>query len=368
MITASVTVDGNAVPQVFVLENIDSADSVKYDVQERMDISSPFSLYYIDESGKETEINNDKEWRWCKMDFFARTNTSSFSFANKMKMEVRTENYNSSPEREGLSSLMRRLVISVGPYDGSYRNDDYENDEWRDENNRSEISYSKQSKDSNNGDDGNDYNNDNDAWGGDNNDNDSNCISRHNADSNDNDDNDSNGFNNDNDNNDSDNDDNGDSDDSNDSNDSDNNNSNHTRSNISTAHNSRALNQLFSMPKNRSTFKISSNNSLRASRVSGSIYFAGSIRFAGRISTDRSNQVVHASVLCDECQQNPIVGTRFKSISRIDFDLCEKCANLPKYSQELFIRVPFYKEHLNQKVFMGREFERFRRFVERNLD
>ena len=82
----------------------------------------------------------------------------------------------------------------------------------------------------------------------------------------------------------------------------------------------------------------------------------------------RGNQPEHPNIICDECLQKPFVsGIRFKSLSRIDFDLCERCANLPKYSQDLLVRVPFYNKGFNREVFLSKAFEHFRSLVDGSL-
>lgn len=43
--------------------------------------------------------------------------------------------------------------------------------------------------------------------------------------------------------------------------------------------------------------------------------------------------VEHSSVQCDGCGQNPILRRRFKSLSRVDYDLCETCAANGQHTQ-----------------------------------
>eukprot|EP00899_Mesostigma_viride_P013178 jgi/Mesvir1/21861/Mv04239-RA.5 len=55
-------------------------------------------------------------------------------------------------------------------------------------------------------------------------------------------------------------------------------------------------------------------------------------------------QVAHEGVRCDGCQESPLVGPRFKSLDRDDYDLCEPCKNLleirvPAYRREAFVRI-----------------------------
>ena len=45
----------------------------------------------------------------------------------------------------------------------------------------------------------------------------------------------------------------------------------------------------------------------------------------------------HKLVQCDECFVSPIIGKRFKSVNLIDFDLCSKCVELPKYKKLIFL-------------------------------
>merc|ERR1719499_2739057 len=35
--------------------------------------------------------------------------------------------------------------------------------------------------------------------------------------------------------------------------------------------------------------------------------------------------VIHRGITCDGCDMSPIVGVRYKSVLRADYDLCEKC-------------------------------------------
>lgn len=38
-----------------------------------------------------------------------------------------------------------------------------------------------------------------------------------------------------------------------------------------------------------------------------------------------NQQAVHRGIVCDSCEMSPIVGVRYKSVLRADFDLCENC-------------------------------------------
>lgn len=49
-----------------------------------------------------------------------------------------------------------------------------------------------------------------------------------------------------------------------------------------------------------------------------------------RIDVDQDNNDVHLGVVCNICQEYPIVGTRFNSQRTNDFDLCERCHKLPE--------------------------------------
>jgi len=61
-------------------------------------------------------------------------------------------------------------------------------------------------------------------------------------------------------------------------------------------------------------------------------------------STQTSNlkniMIVHEGVQCNKCKQNPIVGDRFKSVVRPNFDLCTNCHNLPEFMDDFYIRIP----------------------------
>lgn len=78
--------------------------------------------------------------------------------------------------------------------------------------------------------------------------------------------------------------------------------------------------------------------------------------FGGADQNGSAFNAVHQNIICDECQQSPLTGRRYKSINRNDFDLCEKCANLPKYSHETFIRIPYYEASESQGIYSPKEF------------
>ena len=67
----------------------------------------------------------------------------------------------------------------------------------------------------------------------------------------------------------------------------------------------------------------------------------------------------HTTVQCDECKQQAITGYRYKSVTRDNFDLCEKCANSAKYSNEAFLRLPMYNQNLSREVFSTNIFKQF---------
>lgn len=53
----------------------------------------------------------------------------------------------------------------------------------------------------------------------------------------------------------------------------------------------------------------------------------------GSSSTDNASAarpVVHRGIVCDGCDMNPIVGVRYKSLVKHDYDLCEKCMRVQK--------------------------------------
>uniref|UniRef100_A0A061RMH4 Next to BRCA1 gene 1 protein n=1 Tax=Tetraselmis sp. GSL018 TaxID=582737 RepID=A0A061RMH4_9CHLO len=52
-----------------------------------------------------------------------------------------------------------------------------------------------------------------------------------------------------------------------------------------------------------------------------------------------SQPVVHRGVVCDGCGMRPIVGKRFKSAKRCNFDLCEECQSKPEWAGEQFVVV-----------------------------
>jgi len=48
---------------------------------------------------------------------------------------------------------------------------------------------------------------------------------------------------------------------------------------------------------------------------------------------------VHCGVTCDECNKSPIIGARYKSLEREDYDLCDMCYSRPERMPEQFVRV-----------------------------
>ncbi|XP_068624702.1 uncharacterized protein [Battus philenor] len=50
-------------------------------------------------------------------------------------------------------------------------------------------------------------------------------------------------------------------------------------------------------------------------------------------------QIVHSDIICDNCS-NPIVGFRYKCVSCIDFDLCQKCEMQEAHSNHYMLRIP----------------------------
>jgi Zinc finger, ZZ type/PB1 domain len=49
------------------------------------------------------------------------------------------------------------------------------------------------------------------------------------------------------------------------------------------------------------------------------------------------NSTQHRGVQCDHCRVTPIVGRRYKSVQRLNFDLCGNCINQPQYRHEKFL-------------------------------
>ena len=49
------------------------------------------------------------------------------------------------------------------------------------------------------------------------------------------------------------------------------------------------------------------------------------------------NSTQHRGIQCDHCRVSPIVGRRYKSVQRFNFDLCGNCINLPQYRHEKFL-------------------------------
>merc|ERR1739848_270962 len=45
----------------------------------------------------------------------------------------------------------------------------------------------------------------------------------------------------------------------------------------------------------------------------------------GDTPAPKTSDYVHQGYKCDVCQKNPIVGIRYKSVTRPDWDLCENC-------------------------------------------
>lgn len=60
----------------------------------------------------------------------------------------------------------------------------------------------------------------------------------------------------------------------------------------------------------------------------------------------RGGNEVHSGVSCDECHAFPLLGPRFKSTIRNNYDLCQYCAAKPKYQKEALILVP---QNLNNR-------------------
>jgi len=48
---------------------------------------------------------------------------------------------------------------------------------------------------------------------------------------------------------------------------------------------------------------------------------------------------VHCGVTCDKCDKSPIIGARYKSLEREDYDLCDSCYSHPERMPEQFVRV-----------------------------
>ncbi len=49
------------------------------------------------------------------------------------------------------------------------------------------------------------------------------------------------------------------------------------------------------------------------------------------------NSTRHIGIQCDHCRVSPIIGRRYKSLQRPNFDLCGKCINYPQYLHEKFL-------------------------------
>ena len=47
----------------------------------------------------------------------------------------------------------------------------------------------------------------------------------------------------------------------------------------------------------------------------------------------------HTGITCDHCRVSPIIGRRYKSVNRHDFDLCGRCVNYPQYIHMKFLMI-----------------------------
>jgi len=57
-----------------------------------------------------------------------------------------------------------------------------------------------------------------------------------------------------------------------------------------------------------------------------------------KIEIDSKAPVVHYDIICDVCEQGPIIGTRFKCFQCADYDLCEKCEKT-NHKEHLMLRI-----------------------------
>ena len=60
---------------------------------------------------------------------------------------------------------------------------------------------------------------------------------------------------------------------------------------------------------------------------------------------------VHVSISCDSCKVSPIIGNRYKSLTKADFDLCEKCRYKNQYRDVTFIQIPNYSPKEQDQVY-----------------
>ena len=75
--------------------------------------------------------------------------------------------------------------------------------------------------------------------------------------------------------------------------------------------------------------------------------FAQPIAFVGTNLASRENfcrrplptSTQHHGVLCDHCKVSPIIGRRYKSLQRHNFDLCGNCINRAQYLHEKFLLI-----------------------------
>lgn len=54
---------------------------------------------------------------------------------------------------------------------------------------------------------------------------------------------------------------------------------------------------------------------------------------------------VHYGISCDKCKRNPIRGKRYKSVTRLNFDLCSNCVTKHPFCYEKFLLIPYHNPH-----------------------
>jgi hypothetical protein len=66
-------------------------------------------------------------------------------------------------------------------------------------------------------------------------------------------------------------------------------------------------------------------------------------------------EIYHYNTRCNGCGQNPIKGHRYKSIDRLNFDLCQTCIDRTPNGSETYLRITDYESNKMVPWFVNRE-------------
>lgn len=68
-------------------------------------------------------------------------------------------------------------------------------------------------------------------------------------------------------------------------------------------------------------------------------YFAKLMADHFRDQAQAQQEVIHANIMCDECEMFPLVGIRYKSTTQADYDICDGCQRQGKHGTQVLLKI-----------------------------